>query len=231
LIRDLDLSFPGVQFGSHCVVYNGVEIGAGSIVHDFVVLGMPAREKADGEIPTKIGKSCIVRPFTTIYAGSEIGDLLQTGQGTCIREDNVIAERVSVGTNTVLEFGNRIGRNVRIHSNCFLELVTLQDDTFVGPGTVFTDDPHPMGCPRYRECLGGVLVKELARIGAGCVILPGVTIGRNSLVGAGSLVVDDVPDDSVVAGHPAKLIKKTSELECEPGFFKRPYLWPPYKKI
>lgn len=230
MIEDLKSSFPDVGFGRHCLVYEGVNIGKGSTVHDFVVLGMPPRGKSEGELATRIGCSSVIRPFTTIYAGCEIGDSLQTGQGASIREDNVIADGVSVGTNSVLEFGNRIGKNVRIHSNCFLEMVTVGDDVFIGPGVVFTDDPHPMGCPRYKECLGGAKVRELARIGAGCVILPGVTIGRNSLIGAGSLVAKDVPDNVVVAGHPAKVIKKIDELTCPPGFFERPYVWPPYEK-
>jgi len=228
--EDLESSFSGVRFGRHCVVYEGVSIGEGSIVHDFVVLGMPPRGKAEGELATRLGKSSIIRPFTTIYAGNEMGDFLQTGQGASIREDNLISDGVSVGTNTVLEFGNRIGKNVRIHSSCFLEMVTVGDDVFIGPGVVFTDDPHPMGCPRYKECLGGAKVGSLARIGAGCVILPGVNIGRNCLVGAGSLVTKDVPDGVVVAGQPAKVIKDVTDLTCPPGFFERPYTWPPYEQ-
>jgi acetyltransferase-like isoleucine patch superfamily enzyme len=135
---------------------------------------------------------------------------------------------VSVGTNAVLEFGNRIGNNVRIHSGAFLELATLGDHVFVGPNVVFTDDPHPMGCPRYKECRGGPIVEELARIGANSTLLPGVRIGRNALVGAGSVVTRDVPPDTVVGGNPAREIKKISELTCYPGFFERPYSWPPY---
>jgi len=229
MIEDLKSSFPKVKFGRQCIIYEGVKIGKGTTVHHLVVLGMPPRGKSEGELATRIGGSSIIRPFTTIYAGCEIGDFLQTGQGASIREDNIISDRVSVGTNSVLEFGNRIGKNVRIHSNCFLEMVTVEDNVFIGPGVVFTDDPHPMGCPRYTECGGGVKVRKLARIGAGCVILPGVTIGRNSLIGAGSLVVKDVPDDVVAAGHPAKVIKKIDELTCPPGFFERPYVWPPYE--
>ncbi len=75
-----------------------------------------------------------------------------------MREDNVAGDDVSIGTNAVLEFGNRIGSRVRIHSGCFLEMTTIEDDVFVGPNTVFTDDPHPANCPRYRECKGGALV-------------------------------------------------------------------------
>ena len=169
-----------------------------------------------------------MRPFTTIYAGSIIGAGLQTGQGASIREGNVLGDDVSVGTNAVLEFGNRIGDRVRIHSGCFLELVTIEDDVFVGPNVVFTDDPHPMNCPRYKECKGGAVVRRLARIGANSTILPGVEIGENALVGAGSVVVHDVPAGAVVAGSPARVIKQVADLVCAPGCFERPYVWPPY---
>ena len=109
-----------------------------------------------------------------------------------IREDNEVGDGVSIGTSAVLEFGNRIGHRVRIHTGCFLELVTIEDDVFVGPNVVFTDDLHPMNCPHYRDCLGGAVVRRRARIGANSTILPGVEIGADALVGAGSVVVDDV---------------------------------------
>ncbi len=179
-------------------------------------------------MPLRIGGQATVRPFTTIYAGNIIGDRLQTGQGASIREDNLIGHDVSVGTNAVLEFGNKIGDRVRIHSGCFLEMVTVEDDVFIGPNVVFTDDPHPMGCPRYKECKGGAVVRRLARIGANSTILPGVEIGENALVGAGSVVIEDVPAGAVVVGNPARIIKRVSDLLCPPGYFDRPYGWPPY---
>ncbi|MCE5254472.1 MAG: N-acetyltransferase, partial [Actinomycetia bacterium] len=140
----------------------------------------------------------------------------------------VIGDDVSVGTNAVLEFGNRIGHRVRIHSGCFLEMVTVEDDVFIGPNVVFTDDPHPMNCSRYRECKGGAVVRRLAKLGANSTILPGVEIGENALVGAGSVVVHDVPAGAVVVGNPARVVKRVSELTCQPGYFERPYVWPPY---
>ncbi len=124
-----------------------------------------------------VGAGGTIRPFTTIYGGTTIGDRFQTGQGVSIREDNVIGDDVSIGTNAVLEAGNRIGNRVRIHTGCFLELVTVEDDVFIAPNVVFADDPHPP-CPRYEECVGGAVVKRGARIGSNATILPGVVIGR-----------------------------------------------------
>jgi len=211
-------------------IYENVHLGHQTIVEGPSILGKPPRGKKPGELKLSIGENGIIRPFTTIYAGNQIGDDFQTGQGASIREDNIIGNNVSVGTNAVLEFGNRIGNRVRIHSCCFLEMVTIEDDVFIGPNVVFTDDPHPMNCPRYKECLGGATVKRLARIGANCTILPGVIIGENSLIGAGSVVVKNIPPNSVAAGSPARVLKSIDDLKCYPGFFERPYIWPPYQE-
>jgi acetyltransferase-like isoleucine patch superfamily enzyme len=214
---------PGVQ------IYPGVEIGEGAILEPPLVLGKPPRGHQPGELRLVIGRGAVIRPFTTIYAGTIIGDRFQTGQGASIREDNEIGEDVSVGTNAVLEFGNRVGSGVRIHSGCFLEMAVVEDLVFLGPHVVFTDDPHPMGCPRYKECLGGATVRTLAKVGANTTLLPGVVIGRGSLIGAGSVVTKSVPDEVVAAGNPAVVVKRIDELKCHPGFYERPYVWEPYR--
>jgi acetyltransferase-like isoleucine patch superfamily enzyme len=205
-----------------------VIVGEGCDLQPPCILGKAPRGAAEGERPLIIGPGATIRPFTTIYGGSTFGARLQTGQGASIREDNQVGDDVSIGTNAVLEFGNRIGDRVRIHSGCFLELVTIEDDVFVGPNVVFTDDMHPMNCPRYAECRGGPVVRRLARIGANSTILPGVTIGENALVGAGSVVVHDVPAGVVVVGNPARVKARISDLVCESGYFERPYAWQPY---
>lgn len=206
----------------------GVRLGPDADLQAPCIVGKAPRGAKEGELPLTIGERATVRPFTTIYAGNTIGARLQTGQGASIREDNVLGDDVSVGTNSVLEFGNKIGNRVRIHSGCFLEMVTIEDDVFVGPNVVFTDDPHPMNCPKYKECKGGATVRRLARIGANSTILPGVEIGENALVGAGSVVVEDVPAGAVVVGNPARVIKRVDELSCSAGFFERPFEWEPY---
>jgi len=210
--------------------YLNVFIGIDTVLEEPVIIGKPPRGREEGELQTFIGGKGIIRPFTTIYAGNRIGDNFQTGQGVSIREDNIIGNNVSIGTNSVLEFGNRIGNNVRIHTGCFLEMVTIEEDVFIGPSVVFTDDPHPMNCPKYKECLAGATVKRLARIGANSTILPGVKIGENSLIGAGSVVTLNVPDNAVVVGNPAKVIKSLDDIKCFKGYFDKVFSWPPYTR-
>ncbi len=207
-----------------------MHIGAGSHIYGPSVIGKSARNIESSAIELNIGANCIIEPFATIYAGTTIGNNLRTGSGISIKQDNIIGDDVQIGANVVLEFGNRIGNRVRIDALSFLEMVTIEDDVFVGPNVVFTVDPHPMNCPRYLDCLGGVTLKRLARIGPNSTILPGVTIGENSLVGAGSVVTKDVPDNVVVVGSPARILKSIENLECYPGYFEKPYVWPPYQK-
>lgn len=211
-----DVGHPG------SLVYGNVAFGAGTRVEYPCIVGKPPRGAAEGEFATRVGADSVIRPFTTIYAGTTIGDRFQTGQGVSIREDNLIGDDVSIGTNAVLEHGNRIGDRVRIHTGCFLELVTVEDDVFIAPNVVFADDPHPP-CDRYEECVRGAVVKQGARIGSNSTILPGVVIGSRALIGAGSVVVADVPDGMVVVGSPAKVVKRVDELVCHSGLMVRPY--------
>jgi len=215
----------GLDVHKTAIVGPNVELGLGSVVGAYVVLGVAPRGKKDGEAKLVIGPGAVIRPFTTIYGGSRIGARLQTGQGASIREDNVIGDDVSIGTHASIEFGNRIGSRVRVHTGCFLELTTIEDDVFLGPHVVFTDDPHPM-CPAYLDCVRGGVVRKGARIGANSTILPGVEIGADALVGAGSVVRKPVPARAVWAGNPAVEIKdEITKLACFAGIFPHAYAW------
>jgi acetyltransferase-like isoleucine patch superfamily enzyme len=214
-----------IKIGKGVKIYPKVKIGEGSIISDYVILGFPPKQ---GEKELIIGKQAFLRPFTVIYGGTIIGDNFQTGQGTIIREKNKIGNKVSVGTHTILEVENIIEEGVRIHSNCFLELTTLKEYVFVGPGTTFLDNLHPMNCPYWKKCTRGAIVEKYAKIGGGVTILPGVKIGENALIGGGSCVVKDVPPQSVVVGNPAKEIKKLASLKCHKNWFEKPYMWKPY---
>lgn len=108
----------------------------------------------------------------------------------------------------------QIGKNVFINHDCsFLDLggITIEDNVMLGPQVKLTSENHPLD-PRIRRqlLLGRVHIKRNAWIGAGATILPGVTVGENAIVAAGAVVNKDVPDNAIVGGIPAKLIKMIS---------------------
>jgi acetyltransferase-like isoleucine patch superfamily enzyme len=73
--------------------------------------------------------------------------------------------------------------------------------------------------------VGGATVKRAAVIGAGALVMPGVTVGERAVVASGAVVTGDVPPEVLVVGVPARVIKRLDELECWPGFYERPYIW------
>lgn len=205
-------------------ILEGVELGVDVELQPPCIIGEPARGHRAGSVATRIGASSVIRAFTIVYAGAWFGERVQTGHGALIREGNVIGDDSSVGSYSILEGRCAIGKRVRIHSRCFLSSVTIGDDAFIGPGVVFTDDPHPP-CPKYVECGQGVVVETGAKIGGGAVLLPGVTVGAYSLIGGGSVVANDVLPRTVAVGNPARAIKTIDQLDCFAGLYSRVFEW------
>jgi UDP-2-acetamido-3-amino-2,3-dideoxy-glucuronate N-acetyltransferase len=144
----------------------------------------------------KLGKNVRIYGFTNLY-GCEIGD------------------DVKIGTFVEIQKGAKIGNRCKISSHTFIcEGVTLEDEVFVGHNVVFTNDRYPRATSSTGrlqtesdwKCIP-TLVKRGASIGSGAVLLCGVTVGENSMIGAGGVVTKDVPPDTIVAGNPARIVK------------------------
>lgn len=195
-------------------VYANVVLGDGAALGAFVVVGEPPRGRSAGELPTVIGANAIIRSHSVIYAGNAIGADFQTGHGVMVRELNEIADDVSIGSHSIVEHHVKIGARVRIHSNVFIpEYSILEEDAWVGPCVVFTNALYPMS-QNAKKTLRGPRLLVGAKIGANATLLPGVVVGRNALVGAGAVVVHDVPDGVVVVGSPARVIKKVVDISA-----------------
>lgn len=198
-------------------LYPRVELGANPQIGDFVLIGVPAMGREEGEQPTEIGDNALVRSHTVIYAGNVIGADFQTGHGVLIREENRIGDRVSVGSHSVVEHHVTIGNGVRIHSQAFVpEFTILEEECWIGPNVVLTNARYPVS-RGVKESLEGPTIRARAKIGANATVLPGVVVGANALVGAGSVVVEDVGEGKVVAGNPAKAIKDVATLGAYSG--------------
>ncbi len=145
----------------------------------------------------KMGENVMVHAFVNLY-GCSIGD------------------NSRVGTFVEIQKNASIGRNVKVSSHTFIcEGVTIEDDVFVGHNVSFINDKYPRatnggGQPQSEADWGVVktVVKRGASIGTSATILCGVTIGANAIIGAGSVVTRDVPDEAIVAGNPARLMRK-----------------------
>jgi acetyltransferase-like isoleucine patch superfamily enzyme len=204
-------------------IYPNVLLGENVEIGDFAIVGVPPKGKADGELPTVIGDGAVIRSHTVIYAGNVIGNGFQSGHHTLIREENCIGNRVSIGSSSVVEHHVEIADRVRIHSQAFVpEFSVLEEGCWIGPNVVLTNAPHPL-CPRAKDCLKGPTIRRGAKIGANSTILPSINIGEDALVGAGSVVVKDVPDRAVVAGNPARVLKSIDELTCPVDLIDSPY--------
>ena len=197
------------------IIYPGVLLGGGSVVEHFCIIGAPPRGAREGEMQTTIGERAVIRSHTVIYAGNVIGANFQTGNKVNIRELNEIGNNVSVGTLSVVEHHVEIADNVRIHSQVFVpEFSVLEEGCWIGPNVVLTNAKYPLS-RGVKDQLAGPVIRRGAKIGANATILPGVVIGEHALVGAGAVVVRDVPAGAVVAGNPARVIGQIADLPYE----------------
>jgi acetyltransferase-like isoleucine patch superfamily enzyme len=127
-----------------------------------------------------------------------------------------IDDNTKIGTFVEIQKGARIGKNCKISSHTFIcEGVTIEDNCFIGHNVTFINDPYP----RATNAAGGLqteadwvcvptLIKKGSSIGSSATLLCGITVGENAIVGAGAIVTKDVPANTVVAGVPARALRR-----------------------
>jgi acetyltransferase-like isoleucine patch superfamily enzyme len=136
----------------------------------------------------RIGAGTRIWAFAHVLPGARIGRDCNVCDHTYIEDDVIVGDRVTIKSGVYLWNGLRV-----------------EDDVFIGPQATFTNDPFPRSKQPFRALL--TTLGRGASIGAGAVILPGMTIGERAFVGAGAVVTRDVPPYAVVTGNPARIVR------------------------
>jgi hypothetical protein len=209
---------PAVRMGSGCRIGHGVVIHADTVIgndvriDDHATLGkLPMRAansattKEQELPPLTIGAQSIVGTGVVLYRGAVIDTKVLMADLCTVRENVTIGRGTIVGRGVTVENFCSVGRYCKLESECYLTAYsTLEDRVFVAPGVVTSNDNFVGRTQERFKHFKGVTVKKGGRIGAGSVLLPGIVVGEDGFVAAGSVVTADVPARTIVLGSPAK---------------------------
>jgi acetyltransferase-like isoleucine patch superfamily enzyme len=201
-------------------VASGTVLGEGVVVHDDAVVGkqpvLSPRSTAsrDPLPPAEIGDGCVIAQGATIFAGAQLGARVLVGDGACVRERCVIGDDVVIGHGSLVENDTTVGARTKIQALAYVTAyTTVEEDVFIAPCVVTTNDNFMGRTEKRHELRRGPTIRRGARVGGGAVLCPGIEVGEEAFVGAGAVVIRDVPARAVVVGNPARVIRDVPDDE------------------
>jgi acetyltransferase-like isoleucine patch superfamily enzyme len=196
------------------IVYPGTVLGTGVKVLENAVVGkqptLSPRSTATREPlpPAVIGDGTIVSTSAIVFAGTTIGDRVILGDQSCVRERVQIGNDVVVGRGSLIENDTTIGSMTKIQADAYITAYsTLEEHVFIAPCVVTTNDNWMGRTEKRFGNIKGPTIRRGARIGGGAILCPGIEIGEEAFVGAGSVVTKNVPPRVVVVGSPARVLR------------------------
>ncbi len=206
------------------VVFPGTVLGEGCKVLDYAVVGkqptLSPRSTAKREElpPAELGAGTIVSTGAIVFAGSRLGERVVLGDQACVRERVTIGDDVVIGRGALVENDTSIGALTKIQADAYITAYsTLEEDVFIAPCVVTTNDNFMGRTEKRHELVKGPTIRRRARVGGGAILCPGVEIGEEAFVGAGAVVIKDVPPRVVVVGNPARVLRDVPREELRPG--------------
>jgi acetyltransferase-like isoleucine patch superfamily enzyme len=206
------------------VVYPGTVIGDGCKILDYAVVGkqptLSPRSTARREElpPLVLGAGTIVSTGAVVFAGTTIGERVIVGDQSCVRERCAIGDDVVVGRGSLVENDTTIGALTKIQAHAYITAYsTLEDNVFIAPCVATTNDNFMGRTEKRHELIKGPTIRRGARVGGGAILLPAIEIGEEAFVGAGAVVIRDVPPRAVVVGSPARQIRDVPDNELLPN--------------
>jgi acetyltransferase-like isoleucine patch superfamily enzyme len=203
-----------IEVAATAIVYPGTVLGKGCKILDYAVvgkqptLGPRSTAKRDELPPLELGAGTIVSTGAIIFAGTHIGERAIIGDQACVRERCDLGHDVVIGRGTLVENDTVVGSLTKIQADAYVTAyTTVEEGVFIAPRVITTNDNF-MGRTERRHALRkGPTIRRGARVGAGAVLCPGVEIGEEAFIGAGTVVVEDVPPRVVVVGNPARVLR------------------------
>ena len=200
------------------IVYPGTVLGDGCRILDYAVvgkqptLGPRSTTKQEDLPPLELGPGTIVSTAAIVFAGTRIGARVIVGDQACVRERCTIGDDVVIGRGALVENDTTVGSLTKIQADAYMTAyTTVEERVFIAPRVITTNDNF-MGRTEQRHALRkGPTIRRGARVGAGAVLCPAVEIGEEAFVGAGAVVVRDVPPRVVVVGNPARVLRDVPE--------------------
>src|SRR5918994_758877 len=196
------------------VLGEGVKVLEGAVVGKQPTLSPRSTAKREPLPPTTIGAGTVVSTGAIVFAGSSIGARVILGDQSCVRERVEVGDDVVLGRGSYIENDTSVGAMTKIQADAYITAYsTLEEHVFIAPCVVTTNDNY-MGRTEKRHALvKGPTIRRGARVGGGAVLCPGVEIGEEAFVGAGAVVVKDVPPRALVVGNPARVLREVAEEE------------------
>ena len=201
-------------------IYPGTKLGADVEIGDYAVLGKqpvlgPRSTASREELPPLIvGDGVRILSHAVVFAGTRLGAGVIVGDQACVRERCDLAGDVVIGRGAFVENDVSVGERTKVQANAYVTAYsTLEEDVFIAPCVVTANDNFMGRTERRHDLRQGPTIRRGARIGAAAVLLPGIEIGEEAFVGAGAVVLSDVPPRAVVVGNPARRIRDVADDE------------------
>jgi acetyltransferase-like isoleucine patch superfamily enzyme len=205
---------------STAVVYPGTVLGDGVRVLEYAVVGkqpvLSPRSTAKREDlpPVELGAGTVVCTGAIVFAGTRIGTRVIVGDQACVRERVTLGDDVVVGRGSLIENDTTVGAMTKIQADAYITAYsTLEDNVFIAPRVVTTNDNFMGRTARRHELIKGPTIRRGARVGGGAILCPGIEVGEEAFVGAGAVVVGDVPARTLVVGNPARRLRDVPDDE------------------
>jgi acetyltransferase-like isoleucine patch superfamily enzyme len=184
-------------------------IGDYAVVGKQPVLGTRSTAPREELPPLAVGDGARILAGAVVFAGSRLGEGVIVGDQACVRERCELGEEVVIGRGAFVENDVGVGQRAKVQANAYVTAYsTLEEDVFLAPCVVTTNDNFMGRTERRHKERRGPTIRRGARIGGGAILLPGIVIGEEAFVGAGSVVLHDVPARAVVVGNPARQIRE-----------------------